>query len=206
MSSTKPNVPYRQIRASYDDHTITVYQAYSAAIALPAVADQKLNADPAFKLTRMTWMKPSWAWMMYRSGYSFKDLNQSYILAIKITHANFRRLLLHAAVTTGHGKSMSEEEKKRKEVRVQWDPERNVKGEVLPYRSIQIGVSGEVGRKWVEEWVEGIEDVTGMARALKRAVDEGIGEEEMVERGLVPRERVYEVDEEVKRVLEMGEG
>lgn len=58
------NIPYRQIRASYDDKTITVYQAYSAAIAIPAVRDQKLCASPDFKLGRMTWIKPSWCWMM----------------------------------------------------------------------------------------------------------------------------------------------
>lgn len=57
-------IPYRQIRAKYDNETITVYQAYSAAIAIPAVKDQKLNASPAFKPDRMTWIKPSWAWMM----------------------------------------------------------------------------------------------------------------------------------------------
>lgn len=59
-----PNTPYRQIRALYDDETITVYQAYSAAIAIPAVRDQSLCASPEFKLGRMTWIKPSWCWMM----------------------------------------------------------------------------------------------------------------------------------------------
>jgi len=58
-------VPYRQIRALYDDQTITVYQAYSASIAIPAVKEQKLNASPDFLIGRMTWIKPSWSWMMY---------------------------------------------------------------------------------------------------------------------------------------------
>jgi hypothetical protein len=63
--STSSTVPYRQIRAKYDDETITVYQAYSAAIAIPAVKEQKLSASPEFKRGRMTWVKPSWCWMMY---------------------------------------------------------------------------------------------------------------------------------------------
>jgi hypothetical protein len=70
MTSTttrKPSVPYRQIRAVFDDGTITVYQAYSASIAVAAVEKQKLNASPDFKLGRMTWIKPSWCWMMYFS-------------------------------------------------------------------------------------------------------------------------------------------
>jgi hypothetical protein len=62
--SPKHTIPYRQIRALYDEETITVYQAYSSSIALAAVEHQKLNASPDFKLGRMTWIKPSWCWMM----------------------------------------------------------------------------------------------------------------------------------------------
>lgn len=58
------SIPYRQIRAIYDDKTITVYQAYSASIAVAAVREQHLNASPDFLLGRMTWIKPSWCWMM----------------------------------------------------------------------------------------------------------------------------------------------
>jgi hypothetical protein len=53
-----------EIRAVYDEETITVYQAYNAAIADAAVKHQKLNASPLFKSGRMTWIKPSWCWMM----------------------------------------------------------------------------------------------------------------------------------------------
>ncbi|KAF8332587.1 uncharacterized protein EI90DRAFT_3053666, partial [Cantharellus anzutake] len=58
-------VPYRQIRASYDNETITVYQAYSDEIGKAAVEHQKLSASPAFHYHRMTWIKPSWCWMMF---------------------------------------------------------------------------------------------------------------------------------------------
>lgn len=66
MASTKPTpkTPFRQIRALYDDETITVYQAYSEEIAIPAVREQCLTASPKFSGTRMTWIKPSWCWMM----------------------------------------------------------------------------------------------------------------------------------------------
>ncbi|KAL8715494.1 MAG: hypothetical protein Q9220_000829 [cf. Caloplaca sp. 1 TL-2023] len=201
------NVPFRQIRASYDSDTITVYQAYSAAIAIPAVKAQRLNASPDFKPNRMTWIKPSWAWMMYRSGYSFKDSNQAHILAIKMSHQNFRQLLSHASVT-GHNKVLTAEEK-AKDVRVQWDPERSIRMEVLPYRSIQIGISGEVRKKWVEEWIESIEDVTEMARNLKCRLDtetERVEIEEFVSQGLMPSERLYEVDDRLRELLEMDQG
>lgn len=60
--STKPQ---RQVRALHDKETITLYQAYSAEIALPAVKEQILSASDKYSYTRMTWVKPSWAWMMY---------------------------------------------------------------------------------------------------------------------------------------------
>lgn len=98
-------------------------------------------------------------------------------------------------------------EEREKPVRVQWDPERTARIEELPYRSIQIGIAGEVRKKWVEEWIEGIEDVTDMARELKKAIEweelNGLSEEELVSKGLVPQEGPYEVDEQVRRILEM---
>lgn len=57
---TAPQVPYRQIRALYDDDTVTVYQAYKRSIADAAVKQQRLNASPDFRPGRMTWIKPSW--------------------------------------------------------------------------------------------------------------------------------------------------
>ncbi|KAK0375141.1 integral membrane protein [Colletotrichum limetticola] len=120
--------PLRQIRAYFDDETITVYQAYNAAIAEAAVTAQKLDASPNFKLTRMTWIKPSWAWMLYRAGYSYKDRGQERILTIKMTHAGFVDLLRQSVSTHG-----SDLEKGDGRVRVQWDPERDVRLEKLPY-------------------------------------------------------------------------
>ncbi|KAE9371741.1 hypothetical protein N431DRAFT_441709 [Stipitochalara longipes BDJ] len=200
----KPTIPYRQIRALYDNETITVYQAYSPSIALAAVEHQKLNASPDFKLGRMTWIKPSWCWMMYRSGYSYKDTRQSHILALKMTHSAFFQLLREAVVC--HGQTLTAEDRK-KDVRVQWDPERTPALGVLSYRSIQIGISGATAKWWVEEGIVGIEDVTERAKELYDFVKErGKGEagvEECVERGLMPRERVFDVPDEVRKILKM---
>src|SRR5881628_3004655 len=80
----KGNPKQHQIRACYDEETITVYQAYNSEIATAAVHQQKLHASPQFRLSRMTWIKPSWCWMMYRAGYSYKDKNQERILALKM--------------------------------------------------------------------------------------------------------------------------
>src|SRR5579859_5385401 len=129
MASEIP-IPYHQIRATFTDSTIIVYQAYNPSIASAAVAAQSL-AVPAFKPERMTWIKPSFPWMLYRCGWARKP-NQERVLALHLTREGWEQALKWAG---------------RKEdgawVRVQWDPERGVKFEALGWRSIQVGLSGE---------------------------------------------------------------
>jgi len=67
QEDASPPVPYRQIRARHTDRTFTVYQAYS-----PDIAEQALAAGmfvPPFSRGRATWIKPSFLWMAYRSGW-----------------------------------------------------------------------------------------------------------------------------------------
>ena len=68
------------IRAVYGEHTIRVYQAYSDPIADAALAHGTF-VSPPFKMERMTWIKPSFLWMMYRAGWGLKDEGQKRILA-----------------------------------------------------------------------------------------------------------------------------
>lgn len=197
--------PYRQIRALYDSETITVYQAYNRTIASAAVADQKLNSSPKFR-DRMTWIKPSWAWMLYRAGYSYKDPGQERILALKMKHADFIDLLERGVVSgleEGHKGVIPRD--KLAEVRIQWDPERTVRLGRLEHRSIQIGIPAGLSATWAGEMVIGIEDVTEKARELKRVLEEreDVGMDELVEMGLVPVERPFELPEELQKGLRM---
>lgn len=57
-----------EIRAEWDDEGVFFYQAYSDAIADWALENQRFGG-PHFKTKQMTWIKPSFAWMLYRSGY-----------------------------------------------------------------------------------------------------------------------------------------
>ncbi|KAF3036458.1 hypothetical protein E8E12_006024 [Didymella heteroderae] len=201
-------IPHREIRAHYTEDTVIVYQAYSTEIGASAVRHQRLDASPKFSTTRMTWIKPSWAWMLYRSDYSYKDPGQECILALSVKKAVFIELLTTAIVTpaimtiklaTGKVESLSR-------VRVQWDPERTVRLEKLPHRSIQVGVPGA----HVENLIEGIcliEDVTERARELKRQLDESpeVDVVDLRARGLVPDEKPLTISEELRRVLKMEE-
>ncbi|KAK6532594.1 hypothetical protein TWF281_006776 [Arthrobotrys megalospora] len=189
-----PLVPYHQIRALYDEESITVYQAYNEKIADAAVRDQTL-AVPGWSCERMTWIKPSWSWMMYRSGFSHKDKNQSRILAIRMSHSNFESVLLQSSLSNSSGG--------KQPVRVQWDPERSPSTKSKrPYRSIQIGIGRSVAETWAKEMILSIEDVTDKARRMYDDVEAGMGEKELEEKYI--DERVYEVkSEEVKKVIRL---
>ena len=56
----------KEVFAQYDRKCIRVYQAYNPMIAKEAVALQRFGES--FNVNRMTWIKPSFLWMMYRSN------------------------------------------------------------------------------------------------------------------------------------------
>lgn len=208
-----PLTPYRQIRAAYTSTTIILYQAYNTDIATAAVEHQKLDASPRFSTSRMTWIKPSWAWMLYRSGYSYKDPGQEHILALTLDREGFLMLLRKSVVMDRYGEQNSEvgeqverrgKRKKTADVRVQWDPERSVRLEKLGYRSIQIGIPRALVGDLVDRIVK-IEDVTNRARELKRVLDESgtLDETELIMMDLVPEEKVLDVDLELRAILRM---
>lgn len=206
-------IPYRQIRAHFDSNAITVYQAYDSEIAQAAVEHQRLDASSNFSTTRMTWIKSSWAWMLYRCGYSFKDSGQERVLVLSLTHAAFEWLLEQAVVSThtevapGSGaRAKKEGRSKPASVRVQWDPERTIKLEKLSYHSIQVGIPGALVPQLVDGIIK-IEDVTEKAQELKRVIDErkDVSMVELMERELVPEEKVFEVADELKMILRMDD-
>jgi hypothetical protein len=169
------HVPARQVRAAFDPRTITVYQAYPPAIAESAIAAGRFV--PPFKLDRMTWIKPSFLWMMYRSGWATKP-GQERILAVQITRDGFEWALAHAALShyepgTYVSQQQWAERKLTSPVRVQWDPERSLLLQPLPWRSIQIGLSGEAVDRYVNQWITAITDITPLAGRIRHHVGSG---------------------------------
>jgi hypothetical protein len=172
-SNTSQAIPLRQIRAVYDDKAVRVYQAYSDAIADSALAHGTF-VSPPFKMERMTWIKPSFLWMMYRAGWGFKESGQSRILAIDITREGFEWALAHSCLSHAEP-SMSKEEWERLKnsapVRIQWDPERDLLLRPLPYRAIQIGLSKEAIKLYMNQWIRQITDVTPLAHEIHALVE-----------------------------------
>ncbi len=112
----------------------------------------------------MTWGKPSFLWMMYRCGWGTKE-NQEAVLAVEITRAGFEWALRNACLSHHvpelHGEIAHWKRQLREApARVQWDPERDLHHQPLPHRSLQLGLCGEATRRYADEWIVGIEDVT----------------------------------------------
>jgi len=170
-----PGKPLRQVRATFTDHTITVYQAYPPQIADTAAAASTFVAP--FKRGRMTWIKPSFLWMMYRSGWATKP-GQERILAIQITREGFEWALTHAALShfemgTYTDQQQWAERKRTSPVRVQWDPDRSLSLAPLSHRAIQIGLSGEAVDRYLDLWITAITDITPLVERIRRQVDSG---------------------------------
>lgn len=180
---------YKEIRAVYDNHTIRVYQAYNSVIAKEAV--QLGTFGKNFKLTRMTWIKPSFLWMMYRCGWGLKQ-NQEHVLAIDIKRQAFDEIVKNAVVSNysaiENNLSYQEwqEQIKNSDIRVQWDPERDIQGNALDYRSIQIGLRGQAVKNYVQDWIVNIEDITEFVINLRNKRQNGLDISE-----LLPQEKIY---------------
>jgi hypothetical protein len=192
-----------EIRADYDARTIVVYQAYRKELALPAAREGRFV--PPFSRERMTWIKPSFLWMMERSNWAQKP-GQEHVLAIRITRAGWEEALRNAVLTTYHpGIDPNYDAWQRRldqaPVRVQWDPERTIRGERLPYRSIQVGLSRAIVDRYVDEWTVAIRDITPDVRRIHGLVQAG---DINRARDHLPRERPYPVDAELARRLAMA--
>ena len=193
----------RQIRADFDQRTIVVYQAYAPALADAALAAGRFVAP--FSFSRMTWIKPSFLWLMHRSNWARKS-GQERILAVRITRAGWERALSQAVLTSPepavHGSAADwRAEFDKADVIVQWDPERSLRGAALNHYSIQVGIGRSLIRTYAEEWVVGLTDVTATAHKVGELARAGRTAQA---RQLLPPERPYPLDATASRRIRAG--
>jgi hypothetical protein len=180
----------RHILAQHDDESVFVYQAYSPAIAVPAAREGRFVAP--WSRSRMTWIKPGFLWMMFRSGWATKE-NQEAILRIRLARAGFDEILKRAVHATFAPEVYGTREAwegsvGRSDVRLQWDPDHHPSGAKLERRAIQLGLRGAALESFAEAWILGIEDITPFVVEQRARVRSGdLGELR------TPREEVYPV-------------
>jgi hypothetical protein len=188
----------KKIYASYNDNSIRVYQAYNNTIADECL---KLGTfGKSFKLERMTWIKPSFLWMMYRCGWGRKE-NQERVLAIDISRQGFEEALSNVVLSTYNESIYQSHDNWKLQlsnsyVRCQWDPERDIYGNRLDRRSIQIGIQGKMVYKYVNQWILNIEDLTEKVSEWSIKI-----QNKELDLSELPIEREYFVDDLIKERL-----
>lgn len=134
----------RHILAQFDDETIIVYQASRPEIG--HFAGEKGYFGGEFKYSRMSWIKPNFLWMMYRSQWGQAE-GQEIVLAVRLKRTFFDSLVAQAVPSTFDTSTFGSREEwaaavARSDVRLQWDPDHLPTGGTCERRAIQLGLRG----------------------------------------------------------------
>lgn len=177
----------RHVLAQYDDASIVVYQAYRPAIADFAVKHQRFGGE--FSYNRMSWIKPNFLWMMFRAGWATKE-GQERILAVRLHRSFFDEVLRDAVPSSfdpAHHASHDDWKAaiESSEVRLQWDPDHDPSGRPLPRCAVQLGLRGAMLRRYGEQELLSIEDITPFVIEQRAHLHGNFADL------LVPRERGY---------------
>lgn len=158
----------KKIFAVYTKDTIRVYQAFNDDIAKIASSENKFGGN--FNRNRMTWIKTSFLWMMYRSNWGQKK-NQENILAIDINKVGFEEILRNAVLTSYSTENIQdakwEEDFEKTNVHCQWDPDRDIKGNPNGRYAIQLGIKGEFINKYIDEYIVKITNINELVRKVR---------------------------------------
>ena len=136
----------RCILAQYDESHVVVYQAFLPSIGRFAAEHGYFGGE--FSYTRMSWCKPNFLWMMYRSGWGTKA-GQDVTLAIWLNRAFFDTMLA-LAVPSMYSENIYPDSADWKaavrssDARMQWDPDRGPGGGPLQRRALQLGLRGKM--------------------------------------------------------------
>lgn len=156
----------RHILAQYDEESIIVYQAFNPKIANYALKNQRFGGEYSF--SRMSWIKPNFLWMMYRSGWGIKA-GQEFILALRLKKAFFDDVLIEAGWSSFSTERYQNHEEwkthvQNTEVRLQWDPDHSPDGSKEERKAIQLGLKDKMLAKLNDE---GIIEIINMNSLLE---------------------------------------
>jgi hypothetical protein len=177
----------RHVLAQFDEKTVVVYQAYRPTIAEYAVQHQRFGGE--FSFSRMSWIKPNFLWMMYRSGWAQKE-GQEHVLAVRVERAFFARCLASAVASSFDPERHASKAEwkialRTSDVRLQWGPDHDPSGAPVTRRAVQLGLRGAVLKEYATTAIVRILDVTRLVaseRANARSPYASL---------ITPRERVF---------------
>lgn len=190
------------INALFDQNAIAVYAAFDSSIANIAVARQQLL--PPFSYDRMTWIKPSFLWLMYRSNWA-QQPGMDRILRIWVGRKEWDNALREAILTTPEPHVYPDAKQWRQfadkaRIKVQWDPERDIRNQRLQHKSIQVGITAALSEQYAKQWIRRIEDLTPLTHQIRNLVFQG---KYNAAEALLPAENAYPVDAKMAKALGM---
>lgn len=195
---TSKNLEDKKVLAQFDEENIRVYQAYNNKIADEAISLGTFGSY--FKMERMTWIKPSFLWMMYRSGWATKE-GQERILAIDIKRTGFNIILENVVLSTFKAEIYGQYENwkmhlENSQVRCQWDPDRDIFGNQLDRRAIQLGLKGNIIKNYVNDWIVKISDISDQVIEIRESI-----KSKTFKKSMLPIEHEYPLEEQLKKIL-----
>lgn len=163
----------QHILAQYDKDWIIVYQAYRKSIGHFAAENQFFGGE--FSYNRMTWIKPNFLWMMYRSGWGTKP-GQEVTLAIRLKRTVFDKYLSLAVASSYTQSSIDNHDKWKasiadSEIRLQWDPDHKPNGDKEVRKAIQLGIRGTQLKDFKGEGILEIEDISEFVKQQREFVN-----------------------------------
>ena len=134
----------------------------------------------------MSWIKPNFLWMMYRSGWATKQ-DQEMVLAIRLKRTFFDKILEQAVASNLAQSHLSDhaiwkEALGKSDVRLQWDPDHTPDGTALPRRALQLGLRGHVLEDYGRDELVEVIDMTPFVTEQRIRIGNDL---------LVPVERIY---------------
>ncbi len=140
--------------------------------------------------TAMSWIKPNFLWMMYRSSWGQAE-GQEVILGIRLRRTFFDSLL-EQAVPSSFSRQLFENRDLWKaaiaqsDVRLQWDPDHLPDGDKCERKAIQLGLRGKAleafGKREIVEIINMSEFVNEQRENICSSTERKL---------LTPTERVY---------------
>jgi len=164
------------VLAHYDDDSVLVYQAYRPSIGRYAIEHGRFGG-PDFSFSRMSWIKPNFLWMMFRSGWGAKP-GQEVVLGLRVRRPFFESLMRAAVPSTFDPARYDSREAWQaavadSDVRLQWDPDHAPSGAKLERRAIQLGLRGQALASFARDELLEVIDFTDFVASQRPLAQDG---------------------------------
>lgn len=167
----------RALLATFDDATVTVWQAHSHSVADEAVRTNGFGGS-SWRTDRMTRFRLSLPSLLYRNGWATRK-DRERILAVRVARSGFDALLrqaVHAAMEADCYATRAAWALATRfaNVTLAWHPDVDPSGRALPRETVRIGVRDAALVRFTREWVVAVEDWTDWVVAHRGKVTDDL--------------------------------